>query len=70
MKKIDGEMKVDFEQFLMDTHAEGYIGTDDMMSDAFEDWVQDLNIDDWIEYGNLYVKKILTDSEGKGNWAA
>ena len=56
--------KIDFEQFLMEKHAEEYVGTDDMMPDAFADWVQDLGADDVIRYGNLYAEQILTNLKG------
>ena len=49
-------MKIDFEQFLMEKHAEDYIGTKDCMIDDFEKWVQDLEIDDFLRYGDLYAK--------------
>ncbi len=53
------DIKPDFEGFLMDKHGEDYIGTDDMMPDAFNNWVQDLEVDDFINYGNEYVKKFI-----------
>ena len=60
----EGSMKIDFESFLMEKHAEDYVGTDDMMPDAFADWVQDLGEDDVIRYGNLYAEQILTNLKG------
>ena len=50
-------MKIDFEGFLMEKHSEHYMGTDDAMPDAFADWVQDLEIEDFINYGNEYCNK-------------
>ena len=44
----------DFEQFLMDKHGEDYIGIDDNMPDAYEEWKQDLSPEDWLEYGKEY----------------
>ena len=56
--KIDfNKGEQDFEEFLMDKHGEDYTGTDDMMPDAFNDWIQDLEIEDFINYGNEYVQK-------------
>jgi len=52
-------VSVDFEQFLMEKHAEDYVGTDDMMPDTFNTWVQDLSPDEFIEYGDLYAKMIM-----------
>lgn len=51
----------DFEDFLMEKHAEQYIGTDDMMPDDFEDWIMDLSTDDFIDYGNKYGKTRIND---------
>ena len=59
--------KKDFENFLMEEHASSYVGTDDMMIDDFNDWVQDLGVDELIEYGNKYTKAISTELErGEG----
>ena len=45
-------MPNDFEYFLTEKHAEQYIGTKDCMVDDFEKWIQELEIDDFIKYGN------------------
>jgi len=45
-------MPEDFEYFLTEKHAEQYIGTKDCMVDDFEKWIQELEIDDFIKYGN------------------
>ncbi len=55
--KKEVSFKNDFENYLMDIHGTGYIGTDDNMPDAFEDWLQNLDIDTLIEYGNGYGRK-------------
>ena len=47
-----------FEDFLKEQHAEGYIGTDDDMPDAFEDWVSNLEPENIIEYAELYGRKL------------
>ncbi len=57
--------KNDFENFLMEQHGKDYVGTDDMMPDAFNDWVENLGADELIEYGNKYTKIILAELEGK-----
>ena len=41
-----------FEDFLMEKHAENYMGSDDDMSDKFDDWLTDLEIDDIIKYAD------------------
>ncbi|HDZ77113.1 MAG TPA: hypothetical protein ENH41_03420 [Candidatus Omnitrophica bacterium] len=53
---------IKFEEFLQDRHGAQYIGTDDMMPDDFNDWLEDLSIDEWINYGNMFAN--LQESEG------
>jgi len=45
-------MKNLFENFLKEEFAKNYINIDDDMPDAFEAWLQELDIDELIEYGN------------------
>ena len=51
-------IKIDFENFLMEKHAEQYIGTKHTMVDDFNDWVTDLDVEELIECGNKYAKAI------------
>lgn len=46
-----------FEDFLMEKHAEGYIGTKDCMIDDFNKWVQELGCDDFITYADEFAKE-------------
>jgi hypothetical protein len=50
-----------FEDFLRDKHAEKYHGLDDDMSDAFEDWLTNIDVQDVIDYaeewGSKFIKK-------------
>lgn len=46
--------KQTFEDYLRDQHAEDYIGLDDDMADAFEDWLSGLDVSDVIQYAELY----------------
>ena len=47
----------DFQEYLMDVFAkEEPQVLDDDMSDAFDAWLQDLDCDTWIKYGNEYAK--------------
>ena len=41
-----------FENFLQEKHAEHYHGLDDDMPDAYEAWLEGLQIDDIIKYAN------------------
>lgn len=47
-------MYKDFEDFMQTKHAEQYQGLDDEMPDDFNEWLQDVDIDDWLLYGELY----------------
>ena len=50
-------IKYTFEDFLMEKHGEQYIGTDDMMPDDFNEvWIVNLEIEDWIKYGDEFAK--------------
>lgn len=46
-----------FEDFLIDKFAEEYTGLDDEMPDAFDNWLQELNCDDWLQYGEEYGQR-------------
>lgn len=48
-----------FEDYLKEIHAKEYMGTDDDMPDAFDDWLGDLSVDDMLEYGTFYGKELL-----------
>lgn len=42
-----------FEDYLRDIHAENYMGTDDDMPEAFDDWVDTLSaMEVWAHAGN------------------
>ena len=48
----------DFENWLMEYHSENNPEIlDDMLPDCFNDWVCDLDSDEWIRLGNLYAKR-------------
>lgn len=55
--KLEG-VKLDFESFLMDKHAEQYVGTDDMMVDDYAEWIEDLGAIDLIEYEKEYISNL------------
>ena len=38
-----------FEEFLIDYHADRYVGTDDAMVEHFDDWLEFLDHDEWME---------------------
>ena len=41
-----------FEAYLAEIHAEQYIGAKDMMIDDFAEWLADLSVEQWLEFGN------------------
>ena len=51
-----------FEDFLQEKHAEEYEGIKDNMSDAFEEWLGELGVDDFIKYSDEYRKQTLTQA--------
>jgi len=48
----------EFEDFLQEVHGEQYVGTDDMMPDDYEEWLQDLDVDMWILLGMRFALKM------------
>lgn len=52
-----------FENFLMMEHAKEYHGTDDDMPDAFEAWLEKLDGNDLIEFGNKALETINEQKE-------
>lgn len=51
----------DFEDYMMTVFAEGDGShvLDDEFPDAFDEWVQDIDVDSWLRFGNIYgnIKK-------------
>ncbi len=52
-------MKYPFEDFLKECHAEDYIGTDDEMPEAYENWLTQLEPDMLIAFGNQFGNMLL-----------
>lgn len=47
----------DFEDYMWHIFSiENPTVLDDDYPDAFEDWSQDLSVDDWLEYGEKYAQ--------------
>ena len=58
----------DFEDFLAMKHAEQYVGLDDDSPDSFDEWISNLDSDDWIKYGNAFaldMVKTFTENLGR-----
>ncbi len=49
------------ENYLQEKHAENYMGLDDDMPDAFDAWMLDLEVDEWIEYADEYAVQSAVD---------
>ena len=50
-------MKQTFEDFLMEKHAEEYVGTKDCIVDDFPDWLENLALDELTEFGDSFAKE-------------
>lgn len=50
--------KIDFEGFLMEKHCEQYEGFKGGIVDDFPKWLEELEIDMFINYGNQYAEKV------------
>ena len=53
--------KIDVENFLLDKHAEQYIGTKHAMVDDSADWIGNLSADEFLEYGDKFAKEQSKD---------
>lgn len=47
-----------FEDYLKDIHAATYAGTDDAMPDSFDSWLESLDGEDYLTYGDAYGRKL------------
>ena len=56
-------MKIDFESFLMEKHAEEHVGTKETLVDGFDDWLFQLSADEFINYANEYAEEVLKKYE-------
>ena len=48
-----------FEDFLQEQHALDYVGPKDSMIDDFNNWLDGLEIDEWIELGDKFGQELL-----------
>lgn len=55
-----------FEEFLKDVHAKNYNGTDDDMSDAFEEWLENIGIDYVIQFATNFGNLKFLDGKKAG----
>ena len=45
-----------FEDYLKEVHGKSYMGLDDDMPDAYQDWVSNLDQDEIIDIADKYAK--------------
>ena len=50
-----------FEEYLQDKHAAQYQGLDDEMPDNFNEWLCDLDTDEWSKYAERWCISILEE---------
>lgn len=50
--------KQSFESYLAWRHSSIYEGFDDDMPEAFEKWLDDLNVDEWLVYAESWKKTL------------
>jgi len=53
------DKKIDFESYLQEQHAEQFIGAKDLMIDNYSEWLEDLDIEEWIELGGKFGEELL-----------
>jgi len=51
--------KIDFVTYLQEQHALDYVGPKDSMIDDFNNWLDGLEIDEWIEFGDKFGQELL-----------
>jgi hypothetical protein len=54
---------ITFEDYLQNIHAQDYCGLDDEMSEDYEDWLRDLDIQEVIDYAEAWGKKLIKDNK-------
>ena len=57
--KIMPDKKTDFDEYLQEQHALQYTGIKDLMIDNYSEWLEDLDIEEWLEYGDKFVQELL-----------
>ena len=53
-----------FENYLKDIHARNYMGTDDNMSDSFDHWLSNLDVEEILDFGNQAISSTLAKNLG------
>jgi len=53
-----------FENYLKDIHAKNYMGTDDNMSDSFDHWLSNLDVQEMLDFGEQAMNSSLAKKLG------
>ena len=53
-----------FENYLRDIHAKNYMGTDDNMSDSFDHWLSNLDVQEMLDFGEQAMNSSLAKKLG------
>jgi hypothetical protein len=56
-----GSNMKDFEDYLQTKHAEQYHGLDDDMPDDYNEWIENLDTDTWIKYGDDFGTRLALE---------
>ena len=56
----DPDHQNNMEEYLREIHAQEYVGTDDDMTEAFEKWLSQLDVDNWLVYSDRYYDSRIT----------
>ena len=48
----------DFEDYLAYVHADQYVGLDDLVTEDFAEWLENLGSEDMIYYANKYAHAV------------
>lgn len=52
-----------FIDYLSEVHANGYTGTDDNMPDAFDNWLENMDTSELIDYADLWASELIDKSD-------
>jgi len=55
--KVKELNKREFEEYLDNIHAEQYVGLDDLLPDDRNDWYEQLDIEEVIDYAERYISQ-------------
>lgn len=55
--------KTSFLDYLKEEHAIDYIGTDDKISEDFDNWLESMDKDTLIEFGDTFGELLMDNQE-------